>query len=279
MRNISRTVSVGIMIVVGGSSITWVSGCGVFVMQKEHDAVVARTADLEKRETAERAEVAALRADLTASRERLENALRANADNGSELFSSKQRINEVAGRLDEVAHSVEETKRDVQASRTELSARLDDMKKQMATAPTPAPAPITVPGDKAAHLAALKEAKDRKDNAAVRVLGPEYLNRYPTDDSADLALFLVAEADREDGRPASALGNYNRMLKLFPRSRLLDKTLYGMGEAYLTMHDCGNAKLAYQACETRFRQQKIGQDAKAKLDLIAKGAPGLCAPE
>lgn len=256
--------------------------CGVFVMQKEYDTLAERTAQMEKREAAAHAEVTALRADLAASRERMENALRANAENGSEVFTSKQRINEVAGRLDEVSHGVEETKRDLEASRTELSTKLDELKKQIPPPLPPAPAappPLAVPQDKAAHMTALTDAKVKKDYGAVRLLGPEYLNRYPHDDSADLALFLVAEADREDSRPASALGHYNRLLKLFPRSRLLDKTLYGMGEAYLTMHDCGNAKLAYQSCETRFRKDKIGQDAKAKLDLITKAPPGLCAPE
>jgi TolA-binding protein len=256
-------------------------GCGVFVMQKEHDALTERTAQIERREAEERAELAALRADLAASRERLENALRANADNGSELFSSKQRINEVAGRLDEVSHGVEENRRDLSASRAELSQRLDELKKQIPPPAPPAPPPpppLAVPQDKAAHLQALREAKDKKDHATVRLLGPEYVLRYPNDDSADLALLLVAEADREDGRPASALGSYNRLLKLYPRSRLLDRTLYGMGEAYLTMHDCTNAKLAYQACDSRFAREKTGQEAKAKLALIAKAPPGLCAP-
>jgi TolA-binding protein len=256
--------------------------CGVFVTKQEYDTLAERSAQMEKQEAATRAELTALRADLAASRERMENALKANAENGSEVFTSKQRINELAGRLDEVSHGVDENKRDIAASRTELSTKLDELKKQIPAPVPPAPAappPLTVPADKAAHMTALTEAKVKKDYATVRILGPEYLNRYPHDDSADLALFLVAEADREDSRPASALGHYNRMLKLFPRSRLLDKTLFGMGEAYLTMHDCGNAKLAYQSCETRFRRDKIGQDAKSKLDLITKAPPGLCAPE
>lgn len=256
--------------------------CGTFVLKQDYDALAEKSARMEKDLAATRAEMTALRADLAASRERMENALRANAENGSEVFSSKQRLNELAGRLDEVSHGMEENKRDIAASRTELSTKLDELKKQIPASVPPAAtttAPPAIPADKAAHLNALTEAKVKKDYATVRVLGPEYLNRYPNDESADLALFLVAEADREDSRPASALGQYNRLLKLFPRSRLLDKTLFGMGEAYLTMHDCGNAKLAYQSCETRFRRDKIGQDAKAKLELITKAPPGLCAPE
>ena len=113
---------------------------------------------------------------------------------------------------------------------------------------------------------------------SVRALAPEYVNRYPTDDKADEALFFAGDADLSDGRPSSALGNFNRLLKLFPRSNVLDRTLYGMGEAYMMMHDCANAKLAFQACESRFSKEKIGGDARAKIAAIGKNPPGMCAP-
>jgi TolA-binding protein len=256
-------------------------GCGLFVTQKQYDTVVDRATALERSDAQSRAEVAALRADLTATRERLDNALKANADNGSELFTSKQRINELAGRVDEIAHGVDENKRDLVATRTELNTRVDELKKQIPPPAPPAPpAPVApaVPADKAAHMTALRAAKDKSDFAAVRALGTEYLNRYPADENADAALLMVADADREDGRPASALGSYNRILKLFPRTKLLNHTLYGMGEAFLMMHDCANAKLAFQSCETRFAKEAIGRDAKTKLATIAKAPPGLCAP-
>jgi hypothetical protein len=52
-----------------------------------------------------------------------------------------------------------------------------------------------------------------------------------------------------------------------------------MGDAYLLMHDCTNAKLAYDTCEKRFTREKIGGEAKAKIDQIGKNPPGLCAPQ
>ena len=113
----------------------------------------------------------------------------------------------------------------------------------------------------------------------LRALGPEFVNRYPTDEHADEALYLMGDADLSDGRPTSALGHFNRLLKLFPRSKVLDKTLFAMGDAYMTMHDCAAAKLAYEACEKRFSKEKIGAEARAKLQTIAKNAPGLCAPQ
>ncbi len=252
------------------------SSTGCFVMQRDHDALAAKQVDTERQLQAARAETASVRADLEATRQRLDNALRANADSSTDVMSSKQRINDLGGRMDEVQHAVKELEREVAASRTEIYARMDEMKR--AQSPAAAPPPVSVPQDKAAHFSQLREAHAKRDWTAVRALGPEFVNRYPADEHADEALYLVGDADLQDGRPSSALGNFNRLLKLFPRSKVLDKTLYAMGEAYMTMHDCGNAKLAYEACEKRFSKDKIGNDARAKLATIAKNPPGLCAP-
>ncbi len=251
---------------------------GCLVTQRDHQAVAARADEAEKQATAARAEAATLRADLDATRQRLDNALRANADSSIETISAKARLNDLAGRVDEANHGLDELRRDVAASRTEIYARMDDLKRgQQASAP--AVVPVPVPADKAAHYKQLDEAHAKKDWPAVRSLAPEYVNRYPSDDKADEALFFAGDADLSDGRPSSALGNFNRLLKLFPHSNVLDLTLFGMGEAYMLMHDCVNAKLAYDACERRFAKERVGADARAKLAVIAKNPPGTCAPQ
>lgn len=255
------------------------SSSGCFALQKDHEAVAARAETAEKQAAEARAEVERLRSDLEATRQRLDNALRANADSSTETLSTKQRLNELAGRLDEANHHIEELRREVTASRTELYARIDELKRAQQAAATPAPPPVQVPQDKVTHFRHLEDAHQKRDWATVRVLAPEYVNRYPTDDKADEALYFAADADLSDGRPSSALGNFNRLLKLFPRSNVLDKVLFGMGEAYMMMHDCANAKLAYEACDKRFSKEKIGAEARARLQVIAKNAPGTCAPQ
>lgn len=256
-----------------------VSSSGCFVMQKDHEAVAARAAEAEKQAQAARAEATQLRADLEATRQRLDNALRANADSGAETMSTKQRLNDLAGRVDEANHGVEELRKDVAASRTELYARIDELKRAQQATPTPAPPPVQIPQDKNAHYKQLEEAYIKRDWGLVRTLASEYVNRYGADDRADEALYYAGSADLLDGRPSSALGNFNRLLKLFPRSNVLDRTLFGMGEAYMVMHDCANAKLAYEACEKRYSKEKIGADSRAKLAIITKNAPGTCAPQ
>src|SRR5262249_30274895 len=140
---VMRSLRLGLAIALLGPS----SGC--LVMRGDHEAALARTEQAEKQAAAARADVAALRSDLEATRQRLDNALRANADSSTETMSTKQRLNDLAGRVDEANHGVEELRRDVAASRTEIYARIDDLKRAQQVAP--ALPPVQVPADKAAH--------------------------------------------------------------------------------------------------------------------------------
>ena len=53
---------------------------GCMVTKREHEALDARTREIGKEASQARADVIALRAELEATRQRLDNALRANAD-------------------------------------------------------------------------------------------------------------------------------------------------------------------------------------------------------
>jgi TolA-binding protein len=184
--------------------------------------------------------------------------LKANADTGSDLMSEKSRMNELAGRLDETTHKLDELQSTLAAARTELDARFDQLARAQAAQATPAPPPPSIPANKADHYAAIQAAFKAKDYVLVRALGHEYVNRYATDEKADEVLYLTGRADLDDGRPSSALGEFNRFLKLYPQSKMLDKTLFAMGQAYEALHDCANAKLAYGAVVTHFGHEKIG---------------------
>jgi TolA-binding protein len=256
-------------------------GCGVFALQRDHENAMAQMAANDR---ATHEEIAKLHAELDAARDRLDNALRANADTGSDVVSEKSRVNELAGRLDETAHKLDELQSSVAAGRNELDARLDQVARAEAAQaaqqanPTPAPPPVHIPDNKADHFAALEAAFKAKDYVLVRTLGHEYVNRYATDDKADDALYWTGEADLADARPASALGEWNRLLKLFPKSNMLEKTLYGMGLAYEAMHDCANAKLAYGTVLSHFPRGKIANDSRTRMAAINALPAGSCAP-
>jgi len=268
-----RALRIGIAVVCGLTS-----GCGVFATQHDFEALRAKNDQLAKEVEAAKQEVATTKADMQATRERLDNALRANADTGSDVMSSKARIADVSGRTEELAHNVEQLRKDLQSSRTELDSKIDELKRAQSAQPTPPPPPVQIPADKNAHFVALQNAYNAKDYGLVRTLGHEYVNRYGTDEKADDALYLIGNGDLRDNRPASALGAYNRLLKAFPKSDKLAQTLFDMGEAYLMLHDCANAKLAFGACEQRFPRERLGTEAKGRVASIEKAPPGMCGP-
>jgi TolA-binding protein len=251
------------------------SGCGFFATETEHETLAVKVTEQGK---AQEERMKQLAADLAATRDRLDNALRANADNGSDLMGEKARMNELAGRTDEVAHTVEELKANLAAARTELDGRIDALKRAQDAQPIPAPPPVVVPPDRPEHYSAIEAANKAKDWPLLRTLGHEYVNRYANDERAADVLYLMGSADLMDDRPSSALGEFNRLLKLFPHANVLGKTLFGMGEAYYAIHDCDNAKLAFQTCASRFPHEKIAAEARARVLAIGKAPAGTCAP-
>ena len=252
------------------------SGC--FTLQRDHEALAANNDALEKTVDTQKQELAAVKADIDATRQRLDNALRANADTGNDVMGEKARLNALVGRMDEASHSIDELRKELASTRGEIDARLDEMKRTQEASQAPKPPPVTIPADKTAHFAAIEAAYAQKDWGLTRTLGREFVNRYPTDEKADDVYFVMGDADLKDGRPASALGEFNRVLKATPPSNVLDKTLFAMGDAYLAMHDCANARLAYDSCNKRFPKEKLGTDAKTRVASIDHPTPGMCAP-
>ena len=255
------------------------SAGGCFAPLKEFQQLKTQNDSLAKQVQQQNTDLAAMKADLQATRDRLENALRANADTGSDVLGTKARLNELAGRADEMTHTIEELRKLQQDTRNEVDTKLDAITRQQVAQQAPPPPPVKIPPDKEGHFQAVQTAYGQKDWPLVRTLGHEYVVRYPTDDHADDVQFLLGDADLQDNRPTSALGELNRLLKVYPHSDKLDRTLFAMGDAYLQLHDCANAKLAFNAAEQRFGKEKIGQQAKARVQQIEHPAPGMCAPQ
>jgi TolA-binding protein len=245
--------------------------------RKDVDGLAAKNASLEKALEAAHVDFVALRADLDATRARLDNALRANAEASSDVMSDRARMQALGGRVDEASHAIDDIKKELASTRGEIDARLDELKRSQ-DVQVAKPAPVVIPPDKSQHYAATEAAYAKGDYNLARTLGRDFVAKYPQDDKADDILYLMADASLKEGRPSSALGEYNRILKQFPKSNTLGQTLFGMGEAYMMLHDCTNAKLAFGACESRFPKEAVGKEARARVAKLGNPAPGMCAP-
>ncbi len=248
---------------------------GCFATDTRVKALETRSAEAERFDKDTQAEVVRLREQVEELKNRLELALRANADQGTAALSDKERLNAAMGKSEETAHALEEIRKELSSTRTELDKRLDDVKRAQEARAAQAPT-VTIPQDRASHYAAIESATTQKDFALTRTLAREYVSRYPADDRVDDVYYLMGDADLKDGRPASAIGEFNRVLRASPPSNVLDKTLFGMGEAYLMMHDCNNAKDAFKLAIKKFAKSAVAKDAQKRLDSLDKPAAGTC---
>ena len=199
--------------------------CGCIAQKRDVDAVSTKVAEDRMVIELQSKLIARLAQDVVATQTRLDNALRASADTGSDLVSEKRRLNEFAGRLDELDHGAVELKREVAAQRTEVGARFDELKRSLDGQSTKAP-PVVIPDDKNELFSAIEAARTAKDGTLLRTLGREYTGRYPFDDRADDVLYLLGSTELVDGHPSAALGDFNRLLKSHPKSNVLAPLLF-----------------------------------------------------
>src|SRR6478609_2302820 len=146
--------SLRIVPVVAGLALS-LSGCATM---KAHNDLVAKNDELAKTVEAQRQEMITLRGDLEATRTRLDNALRAQADTSTDQLSDRAKLQNIEARIDTQNETVEALKKDVSAARREIDERLDEVKRAQ-EAPGKGPAPI--PQDRTAHYAAVEAAMQK----------------------------------------------------------------------------------------------------------------------
>ena len=246
------------------------------VKREEFQALKGSHDALRQRHEALQADLDKLKIDLSTTRERLDNALRANADAKENLLNAGAQAARLEGRIEELAQADEEARRQQDMQRANLEVQLKELDKQVkdlsskvtdyaAKPPPPPPPTVPVPAEKIAHFAALERANDVRDWAAVRILASEYAGRYPTDEKLDGVYFYRGNAEAALGQHAVAIGEYSKVMKAGSKSVFLPRALLALGESYLALGNCADAKTALEICEKRYRKDAVGKDAKAAL--------------
>jgi len=250
------------------------------VKREEFQALKGSHEALRTRHEALQAENDKLKIDLSTTRERLDNALRANADAKENLLNAGAQSARLEGRIEELAQADEEGRRQLDMQRANLEVQIQELDKQIkelgtkmsdfATKPPPPPPPtVPVPADKNAHFAALERANEMRDWAAVRILASEFGGRYPTDERLDGVYYFRGNAEAALGQHATAIGEYSKVMKAGPKSVFLPRALLALGESYAALGNCADARTALEIAEKRYRKDAVGRDAKAALTKLA----------
>jgi TolA-binding protein len=199
---------------------------------------------------------------------------RDSADVGAQVQAQQQKMAEVEGKLDELTHNLT----DIIEQTAKARAELDDKLGKLGTVKTGEMTldAAQIPSDKAAHFAGAYEAYKAGDQDKARALFKEYVTRYPSDPKAGDAQYWVGATYLVQNKPATALGEYRKVIALYAKSPAVDTALYGMADAFYRLHACTDAKGALDALGKR-KAGKALEDRAKQLQRAIKEAPkGYC---
>ena len=198
---------------------------------------------------------------------------RDSADVGAQVQVQQQKMAEIEGKIDEMTHNLTDLIEQTARARAELDDKLGKLSKPTGELTLE---PGQVPGDKTAHFSAAYDAYKAGEHDKARALFKEYVTRYPTDTKTGDAQYWIGATYLVQNKPATALGEYCKVIALYPKSPAVDTALYGMADAFYRLHACTDAKGALEALGKR-KPGKALEDRVKQLERVIREAPkGYC---
>jgi TolA-binding protein len=199
---------------------------------------------------------------------------RGSADVGAQVEQLRDQVSTTAGQLAELQHRQDMVDQQLAAQRTDLDQQLA----KLHSGPTGAEAvdPSAVPADKPGHFQAALDAYQAGDQEKARGLWREYLKRYPDDAKAGDAQYWIGASYTQQNKPATALGEYRKVIASFPKSNAVNVALFGMADAFYQLHACTDAKAAVDALLKRKPDAALTARAKKLRQSIERPGKGYC---
>ena len=133
-----------------------------------------------------------------------------------------------------------------------------------------------IPKSKSAHWEALTKAYRINKHSYTRALARAYVERYPKDDHADNAQYMIGSSYLKQDQAAAALGEFQKVLSTYRKGDALDKTLYDMAQAFLQVRSCNDAGTALKALLKNHKSSPLAPKAKKELRKVRELGPADC---
>lgn len=235
----------------------------------------AREQRLEHLEAREKEGREALDAKIAKLEEVLDQATkllkRNSADVGAQVEAMQQQLSKAEGQIAELAHKLDVMNHEMASYRAEMDQKLGSLLTSKGKLD-----PSQVPADKDAHFQAAYAAYSAGEHEKARALFREYVTRYPQDEKAGDAQYWVGASYVQQNKPASALGEYRRVIADYSKSKAFNVALFGMADAFYRLHACTDAKSAAEALLKRKPSKKLGDRTRDLLKRIKAAKSGYC---
>jgi len=220
--------------------------------------------------------------DLEVKRKELEEALaeasrvlrRNSADQGLQIEQIQKRLAAMEGEIAELRNENSGASQ-AQAERSlELQRRLSEVAR--AAGMDVALGVDEIPKSKSAHWEALSKSFRINKHSYTRALGRAYVERYPKDDRADNAQYMIGSSYLKQGQAAAALGEFQKVVSVYRKGDAIDETLYDMAQAFLEVRSCNDAGTALKALLKNHRSSPLVPKAKKELRKVRELGPADC---
>jgi len=199
---------------------------------------------------------------------------RASADTGAQVEQLQQQVMALEGQLAELRNEVQrqqtastEQQADVQrqlkriAGRVGLDSAVDDSE---------------IPAGADEHFALAERAYAAREFSRARTLFRAFAQRHAEDERIDNAQYRVGMSYMEEQRPATALGELQRVVADHPRGDVADDALLGMSQAFYALHACTDARTTANALIRAHRRSPLVGQARALLRQVQRAPASYC---
>ena len=188
---------------------------------------------------------------------------RGNADVGAQVDQMRNQLATMEGLVDEMRHKFEALDQQMQAQRADIDQQLAKLRSGKEVLD-----PSQIPADKAGHFKLAYDAYAAGEHEKSRALFREYILRYHDDGKAGEAQYWIGASYTTQGKPATALGEYRKVIADFGKSSAVNVSLFGMADAFFRLRACGDAKSAVDALLKRKPEPGLTDRAKKLLKEV-----------
>lgn len=197
---------------------------------------------------------------------------RGSADVGAQVEQLTNQIATLEGQVAELQHKLVIVDQTMAAQRADLDNQVAKLK---SGGKEPLD-PTQIPADRKEHFQKAYDAYQAADYEKARELWREYLVRYPDDAKAGDAQYWIGASYTQQNKPATALGEYRKVIADYAKSSAVNVALYGMADAFYRLHACTDAKSALEALQKRKPEAALSERTKKLLKEVASSAKGYC---
>ena len=98
----------------------------------------------------------------------------------------------------------------------------------------------------------------------------EFLERFPDDPRAEIALQALARVLMNQQKHSEAIARYETLITRFPQSRYCDQAQFMIGYIYDQLGDHEQARVAYQQVIDTYPNSELADDAKFSIENLGK---------